>query len=288
MKKLAYELKELCKHNRDGSHETQYKRKNSLLLMAHQLEYELGYPRMGVTSLKEKHVVRLINHWQQQGLAISTIKARMSFVRWWAEKVNKSNIIDRDNSHYGIGRRQYVPTESKACDIDFEKLKTIKDPYVVASVKLVQEFGLRKEEAIKFTPKYADKGDYILLKSSWCKGGKERTVPILTQAQREALNHAWQVAGNGSLIPTNKLYSQQKNRYEKLSNKAGFKKLHGLRHRYAQLRYEALTGWKCFINGGPKTKELTPEQKRSDKEARLIISRELGHERLQVTVSYIG
>ncbi len=288
MKKLAYELNALCKRNRDGSQETQHKRRNTLQLIAKQLEYELGYPRMGAKSLKEKHVTRLIQHWQQQELAISTIKARMSFFRWWAEKVNKPNLINSDNSHYGIGRRQYVPTESKACDIDPKKLATIQDQHVVASLKLIREFGLRREEAIKFIPNYADKDRYILLKSSWCKGGKERTVPINTQAQQEALNFAWQVAGNGSLIPASKTYAQQKNRYEKQTNKAGLNRLHGLRHRYAQLRYEVLTGWKCPIAGGPEIKELTAEQKRVDKEARLTISRELGHERLQITINYLG
>ncbi|MCF7371894.1 hypothetical protein L3V27_13230 [Vibrio sp. J2-3(2022)] len=40
--------------------------------------------------------------------------------------------------------------------------------------------------------------------------------------------------------------------------------------------------------GGLTSRELSREQKSADKEARLIISRELGHEREEITVIYLG
>ena len=64
--------------------------------------------------------------------------------------------------------------------------------------------------------------------------------------------------------------------------------MHGLRHAYAQIRYEELTGWKAPAAGGPKSKTLTPEQREIDRKARLVISQELGHEREQVTTAYLG
>jgi len=64
--------------------------------------------------------------------------------------------------------------------------------------------------------------------------------------------------------------------------------MHGLRHAYAQDRYEELIGWLCPAAGGPVARKLTPEQRERDCEARLIISRELGHEREQVTAAYLG
>lgn len=64
--------------------------------------------------------------------------------------------------------------------------------------------------------------------------------------------------------------------------------MHGLRHAYAQDRYQELTGWKCSAANGPVARELTPEQRERDREARLTISRELGHEREQVTAAYLG
>jgi len=64
--------------------------------------------------------------------------------------------------------------------------------------------------------------------------------------------------------------------------------MHGLRHAYAQRRYEELTGWRSPVAGGPSSRSLTQEQKEQDREVRLIISRELGHEREQVTAVYLG
>ena len=64
--------------------------------------------------------------------------------------------------------------------------------------------------------------------------------------------------------------------------------MHGLRHHYAQARYAELTGWKAPAAGGPTSTQLSPEDKRIDREARLTISRELGHEREQITAVYLG
>ena len=76
--------------------------------------------------------------------------------------------------------------------------------------------------------------------------------------------------------------------YEGNTCRAGLSKMHGLRHSYAQNRYEELTGWKCPVAGGPDKKSLTPEQREADREARLIISREMGHDREAVVSAYIG
>ena len=77
------------------------------------------------------------------------------------------------------------------------------------SLQLQATFGLRREEAIKFQPSYADRGDYIALKGSWTKGGRERIVPITTAEQRDVLA-AHRLAGTGSLIPADKTYIQQR------------------------------------------------------------------------------
>lgn len=64
--------------------------------------------------------------------------------------------------------------------------------------------------------------------------------------------------------------------------------MHGLRHAYAQSRYEVLTGWKSPKAGGLARKELTAEQQIKDAFARQTISRELGHERIEVVKVYLG
>ena len=83
-------------------------------------------------------------------------------------------------------------------------------------------------------------------------------------------------------------YRQQLRIYERHTANAGLSKMHGLRHAYAQQRYQELTGWRAPAAGGPIAKALTAEQKRIDQAARLTISLELGHERIQVVGIYLG
>ena len=287
MKDLNYQLSKLCRDNRDGGYSTQATRSRILDLIAKQLQ-ELGFRRMQPTSLKPKHVDALLAHWQDQGISVGTLKNRLSALRWWAKKVNKPSIIAKDNSVYGIGRREYVAKESKAQDLDGKKLSEISDPFVRLSVRLQAAFGLRREEAIKFKPNYAVQDDHIKLKSSWTKGGRARTVPITNAEQRRLLEDIKALAGGGALIPPHLNYVKQLHRYEKQSAKAGLSHLHGLRHGYAQRRYFELTERVCPVAGGLPSKELNPEQRALDQKARVAISSELGHTREDITAVYLG
>ncbi len=115
-----------------------------------------------------------------------------------------------------------------------------------------------------------------------------REIPIRTQAQRQLLDEVRRFAGRGALIPSNKNYVQQMRTYERNAIKAGLDRLHGLRHAYAQQRYEELTGQKCPIQGGPSRRTLQGDALARDAHARQIISRELGHERTAIVAVYIG
>ena len=75
-----------------------------------------------------------------------------------------------------------------------------------ASLELQRAFGLRREEAMKFQPSYADQKNHVRLKASWTKGGKPRSIPVRTDAQREVLDRARSLAGFGSLIPPHRSY----------------------------------------------------------------------------------
>jgi len=80
MRNLNFELKQLCQRNRDGSYATQRDRERVLDLVADQLQ-ELGCRSMAAANLKPKHVVRLVEHWRAEGLAVGTIKNRMAELR---------------------------------------------------------------------------------------------------------------------------------------------------------------------------------------------------------------
>jgi hypothetical protein len=284
---LNHQLKQLCRRNRDGSHATQRDRERVLTLIADQL-HALGYRGMNTRSLKPKHVEALLKHWRAGDLSVGTIKNRMAALRWWAQKVDRKNVIARSNDHYGIPERRFVSDGSKAMTIGETDLEKVRDPHVRMSLELQSAFGLRREEAIKFAPSYADKGDHLLLKPSWTKGGKARTIPVRTADQRDVLDRAHRLAGSGSLIPSERNYRQQLRVYERHTVNAGLSKLHGLRHQYAQSRYEELTGWRAPAAGGPPAKMLSTDQRDLDRETRLTISRELGHERTSIVAVYCG
>jgi len=182
MRDLNYQLKLLCKHSREGSFETRVGRERQLTAIANQL-HELGYKGMRATSLKQKHVQALVNLWLDQGKNPGTIKNRMSCLRWWAEKINRRNVVARANEFYGIPDRQFVSDTSKAKDLPDKQLALIKDEHVRMSLRLQQAFGLRREEALKIQPRWADRGNHLQLKASWTKGGRARAVPIRTAKQ---------------------------------------------------------------------------------------------------------
>lgn len=287
MRDLNYQLKQLGKNNRDGSFATQAKRAWLLSQIANQL-HELGFRGMSARSLKPKHVQALVRHWQDQELAVGTIKNRLCVIRWWARKVNRQNVVARSNDFYGVGARQLVGKQSKARDLPDDALARITDPYVQLSLELQRAFGLRREEAIKFQPAYADRGDHLLLKASWTKGGKARAIPLRTAAQREVVDRARSLVGNGSLIPADKSFIEQLRIYVRQSMNVGLSKMHGLRHAYAQQRYLELTGRPCPVTGGPRFRTLSALDQQADELARTIISKELGHERQSVTRVYLG
>ena len=287
MRDLNYQLKRLCRDNRDGSYGTQVQRERMLTLIANQL-HDVGYRRMNAQSLKPKHIEALTQLWLQSGVSAGTMKNRMSAIRWWARKVNKQNVVARSNDHYGLPRRQYATGANKATSIEEQPFNRITDPHVRMSLELQQAFGLRREEAIKIQPNLADKGALLWLKPSWTKGGREREIPIRTTEQRETLDRAGQLAGKGSLIPSHKTYVQQLRLYEGQCIRAGLSRMHGLRHAYAQKRFEELTGFKAPTAGGPTRNALSTDQRALDKEARAVISNELGHNRIAVTRVYLG
>ncbi len=287
MHNLNFQLKNICARNRDGSFSTQSNRQKILFLIADQLR-GMGFNQLKVTALKPKHITSLVQKWKEDGITTGVIKNRMSALRWWAEKTNNQSAVAKNNDFYGISNRQYVTNENKSTSIKKEQWDKIQNQYVKASLELQSVFGLRREEAIKFQPSFADKGDQIVLKGSWTKGGKERSIPITNEHQRTILDKAKQLAGKGSLVPPNKKYIQQLRIYEHHTTLTGLNKLHGLRHQYAQQRYEVLTGWKAPAVGGLAKKDMNEEQKKKDLEARLLISKELGHEREQITAVYLG
>lgn len=64
------------------------------------------------------------------------------------------------------------------------------DAHVKMALRLQAAFGLRREEASKFSPSWADRGEMIVVRASTAKGGRARNVAIPTDGQRSLLDEA--------------------------------------------------------------------------------------------------
>lgn len=293
MARLHNDLFAICDRNRDGSFSTQANRRTLLRQFADDLARAgFNIRQMGAQDLKGRHVGALLRHWQAENLAVSTIKNRMSVLRWWAEKVGNPGAV-KSNEDLNIEKREFATNENKSVslqNIDLSKM----DERIAASLVLQSEFGLRREEAMKFQPEYALSGrspldqdvKEIRLKGSWTKGGRERVIPLKTLAQRQALEKAAYIARSGSMIAPDRSYRQHLNLWEQQTAAQGIGRTHGLRHDYAQRRYLELTGWAAPAVAG--LRKLTPEERLKDHDARKTISEELGHGRIAITNAYLG
>jgi integrase len=282
-----YKANKLLNQHNPSSFATKSERFKTIKLVDKQL-LELGFKGLELKGFKPRHVNALVKKWDADGLSPGTIKNRLTHVRWLAEKINKKGLVSPSNADLGVARRVYVTNENKARTVSQEQLNSIPDQHLKMSLRLQDAFGLRREEAMKIQPEKADHGDHLVLDASWCKGGRDRVIPVLTEAQREVLEEAKLLAGGKSLIPQNLKYVQQMKRYENTCILIGLDKAHGLRHRYAHQRYFTLTGLDCPAVSGVSAQELTAQQKAADKAAREIITRELGHGRTEVTAVYLG
>ena len=131
----------------------------------------------------------------------------------------------------------------------------------------------------------AEPAKYYLDTHRGTKGGRERFIPIVTAAQREAIEFAKSVATrqDDSVSDRRLDLKQALRRARTVMEQLGITMRdlhvtpHGARHQYAAERYEELTGAPPPVAGGGRI------DKALDKEARLIVADELGHGRTQIT-----
>ena len=294
LRSSKFSINQLVKQDLSHSYASQADMRHMLFRCIKDL-HELGYKVGHVKGLQPKHIFALVEHWKSQNKSPATIKNYMSKLRTTARLLDNANLIKPDDAAYHIDKRSYAPTQNKAIhQIDLTKCT---DPYIRLSLEGQALFGLRREESMKFTVRDAIDGNTIIIKPSWTKGGIGRAVDITNDAQREWLNKVARLVPPGhSLIPHDRSYKQHLNHYEAQAKLMGVCKLHGLRHAYAQRRYKELTrlldpngqGFNCPIDGGNPYKSLSITEKIIDRQARQILSRQLGHSRVSITRIYCG
>lgn len=152
-------------------------------------------------------------------------------------------------------------------------------------------FGLRKKEASLLNYKLAlfeaEREGCITI--NWgTKGGRKRKVPLTNKdAQLKILREGAKNQGDHfSIIPSNlswkKFCQTELRKALKILKKNSIESFKDLRASYACNRYFELTGYPPPVLEGPLV------NKDIDLKAREMISRELGHNRVNITNSYLG
>lgn len=165
-----------------------------------------------------------------------------------------------------------------------------------ATLELARTFGVRREEAVKadldrWSREAARHGAVNVIDGT--KGGRDaaRWIPV-DDAQRQALASALAARPEGShnLIAPGESYAQlaisrsgEITRGREILKQHGLPGYHDSRAAYACQRYEQITGRPAPAVAGER---LAPKDQ--DRQARAVISAELGHGRIDVLVSYVG
>lgn len=252
-------------------------------------------------NLDQRHIGAVVRSWETQGLSAPTIQGRMSVLRWLATALGKRGLVN-DPTFYGVApetvARRYVAEADKSWRakqvIAKEKIEEARthDKWVAAQLHLISAFGLRVREAIMIKPRAADHGTQLRVEDG-TKGGRTRLVPIRTNDQRQALEAAKEISmatARGNMCQPGKTVAQAIRRlYYIADEKLGISKEqlgvtpHGLRHEYANDRYEEVSGHPSAVRGGQ-----TILDRAADERARHAVTSDLGHARLSITAAYTG
>lgn len=156
--------------------------------------------------------------------------------------------------------------------------------------RLIRDYGLRtKEAALIDCHKALEQALHhqSIVTIYGTKGGKARSIPIISARQLSSLQAASQMQGvNRNLIPAGMSWSRFQasvlRDWREALQLRGIKRLHDLRASYACARYQDMTG-----SAAPVFTQLIVNRE-LDWKARGLIGRELGHEREDVVSSYVG
>jgi hypothetical protein len=243
-------------------------------------------------------------------MAISTAHNYVSAVNQIMEFLRQDKEVSVSTANETqIPSRTGIATEDKSNSTeDYQSVKEQLPEPLSASFELQKEFGLRFEESVKIDAikafEEAKETNQVTI-SDGTKGGQDRTVPISSESQIEALERASNIQiemNHHSLIPPDQTYNNyQSESYRELANaREENTTFHGNRHEYAHERYEEKTGVQSPVVAGiehgkehiehiASEKEITFAQaKELDQQARLEISKELGHHRMEITNAYLG
>jgi integrase len=284
------------------------------------------------SSLGGRHVEFLMHYWTadrqiEEGLRIrgskleppkepfspGYIQQQLSFLRALSDWVGKPGLVLP--AHRYVSDRALVSRTTNAmrdrtwtgADVDRDAVVarvTAVDPVVGFQLEVMIAFGLRRKEAVMFSPALAEvprhalpenfpAGDYLafLRVKRGTKGGRVRFTAIRNEQQRRVLERALHIAPRPGMHigrPGQSL-KQALTRFSNVLRRCGISQReagvtpHGLRHEFAADLYYELSEVPAPIKGGP----VGIDQEGMNA-AYLEVARQMGHGRARITGAYLG
>lgn len=188
----------------------------------------------------------------------------------------------------GIAKRSHIregTPDALNREVYQARLAKVSSSRGVAICELARNLGLRSKEAslldARKALKQATENGFVRIKDG-TKGGRLREIPITSDRQLQALRVAAQAQGTASAVMPPDVNWKQWRQGELRIVREAIGGLHELRSAFACERYESITG-----HGAPCTGAQILDRD-VDYGARLIVSEELGHGRIDVVSEYVG
>lgn len=287
---LIAQLDNLKRHNRQGSYKTRKRYYEAMQRFCYYLASEFHLQKL--CNIESKHLVAYINFLQASGRAASTIKTDLSAIRFWGDQMGSMRhpLPSNDALAVALERRHFGQVDRTWDDEEVQQMVNIAhqsghDDYALA-ILLARHLGLRLHECYRIDTAIAQQAIRERAITVKGKGGKVRTVPIgddvypfLAAALQSQIANTRR--GHKLLVPDDAQTDIAMQRLEQfiLANRSLVKDAdstrpmtyHGLRHTYAAEQYQQLVA-----SGASKL------------EARLKVSHLLGHNRPEVTNTYLA
>jgi len=290
--------------DKDGvcSNKTQKDRRQLYYLMFGVL-WQHGYKLHKMESLQAKHLRFLMTHWHTEGVVAKTLHTWLAMINHALESMGKHNLVQRIHEYLPADevRRTGIAKESKAWDahgiepVEVIKLASEMDERLGCMLAMQFFFGMRVKESIEFRPANAVvNGGKTIEIHEGTKGGKPRSIPVETEAQREIIEWVRSVAAKGNtkrLRWTDCSWKQAQSRFYYFVRKRlgiSLKSVgvtpHGLRHGFIQGLYRRKTGLPTPVEGGA----LGRIDRETHHDTCITLAKQVGHNRTDIVGSYCG
>lgn len=281
---LLAQAEKLRRHNRQGSYKTKeryfqaYQRFLRYLADAYRLEK--------IANVSGKHLSAYVARMQERGLSASTIKTDLAAIRFWHDQIPSAKYTLPANSAYSLERRRFGGVDRTWNHEEFHKMldecRNAQREDYGACLMIARYAGLRLHEVMRIDTAIARaalKDGFLTIKG---KGGKVREVPLDEEvrivlanclARTKPGNKLFVPDGRQTHVAITELQNFIRAHRGRVQEDAARSPLtfHGLRHTCAAEWYRAL------IADG-----------KSAYDARLQVSKWLGHERDDVTRIYLA